>query len=1337
MAVPDSAVRLLLGTDVIQSPLMVLLLDKLLIFWGEEDDYMFHQGQMVYIPRLLLSQFRFLDRIVDGKELTRKLLTVLTSTSLEVQKEILACVPDIVEDSEHGEVAKKLREELTSNKDLACAAIDALTYLNISEEQVVQVRTAVMEMLKTFSFNDLPIVVNFLLESLTPQDALEVVNEIRSNIDFVASSRLSAQEKEKINTSAKLTVDALKGRMQFQRHVAEAWIKALDSAQNAQMLDVYVLLALHWLNHRKAVESLVRNKIRKGLLTEHNLSKAFSVHTQIVRDYFPSILSLAQTLVRSAESHVCLAGSSLYRLAFTHFDAYCKQEIIASLMTHIGSGLATEIDASLNILTELVNSQLKEMTRFAVFIKGALDYLDHNNLSILHIRKLYLLLARLAFCGSDEGNYLQDELLIIIRKQLTSGNSKYKRMGVMGAIAIIQALAGNSGKQSGEQMRKEKYKQTIDLLELMRSSCRRDAEMTALFLDNLAATLASQRLAKNVETWISDNMTETFEETFVSDQEDLSALQGKSTVNIECLFGLNNEAESTIFINLVPLVEKILDTTQSASFDAQHSPLCLAPLFRLITRCEMLQPSGDLENIDALLGCPILMIKPDVYNNLSNMSSKEKDIICASLFFCINWAREVINSFASMTNDEMKKKVILRLRLITQLNGQLAQCLAKHPNYVPFPAIFELDKPPVVAKAVSKQGGDKKKGGTKGDKGKKKKKGATIDETLVSSTQDGEEADTVLTQSSLNMDSSVVKKPNSGDNATSTVDLGNFRQCFRELDISVFTILKVGLTPKFQNMSKLDANTSATDLHLDVAELKFLLEDMALKLKHALVSTTITVRRGGFFKGDDSRSIGFSNLDHHSAGEIAKQAASLFPTLCDLLEDACNFFQAQASNEEDDPEEENMVRSEADTAMMGSCFNLLLQCVQSLLCWEGFKTEEHHDLYMAVLMVAVRKLRPDVEDGDTAAGFVSQQEGLRCTFQYFSNLVETAPDLDTAVILIKLLRVLSDSCSDESVQEKLAQIAKSILNREWRDSSGELQKGAHHNENLQLIIRTYVVSSKSPLEALEGLAIENLASMVNLDKRGHAEGLASLNRWTFPAYYKVMLTELIANIKRIPAGKKSDSLDVLEERLLLWTVAVKILYTAVSLTKVFNARANLSSVLKLGRQFVELFLRQGMPLMDITFRRRHAQVEKLLRSLQQSTRMLHHLCGHSKINKDVALTNQVPMLKRALETFVYRVKAMLALNNCQDAFWMGNLKNRNLQGEEILTQTSIASSGNTTAGADEEDDDDEETDNPAANDGGEENEESEVEMEEQQDQAEPARNQEDSSTAGGSYSEIF
>ena len=35
---------------------------------------------------------------------------------------------------------------------------------------------------------------------------------------------------------------------------------------------------------------------------------------------------------------------------------------------------------------------------------------------------------------------------------------------------------------------------------------------------------------------------------------------------------------------------------------------------------------------------------------------------------------------------------------------------------------------------------------------------------------------------------------------------------------------------------------------------------------------------------------------------------------------------------------------------------------------------------------------------------------------------------------------------------------------------------------------------------------------------------------------------------------------------------------------------------------------------------------------------------------------------------MYKVKAMLVVNKCSEAFWMGNLKNRDLKGEEILSQ---------------------------------------------------------------------
>ena len=76
------------------------------------------------------------------------------------------------------------------------------------------------------------------------------------------------------------------------------------------------------------------------------------------------------------------------------------------------------------------------------------------------------------------------------------------------------------------------------------------------------------------------------------------------------------------------------------------------------------------------------------------------------------------------------------------------------------------------------------------------------------------------------------------------------------------------------------------------------------------------------------------------------------------------------------------------------------------------------------------------------------------------------------------------------------------------------------------------------------------------------------------------------------------------------------------------------------------------------------------------------------------------------------------------------------QGEEILTQTSIASSGNSQQNDDDDDDDDDEDDDDEAV-GEDRGEDSEVEVEEQQVTNDDVRNQEDSTNAGGSYSEIF
>lgn len=97
--------------------------------------------------------------------------------------------------------------------------------------------------------------------------------------------------------------------------------------------------------------------------------------------------------------------------------------------------------------------------------------------------------------------------------------------------------------------------------------------------------------------------------------------------------------------------------------------------FRLLAVCEDVQNQGNLEGVDALLGCPAWGVDEDHLKKLSSLAPKERSIVCEGLFLTINWFRELINAFASQSDVEMKAKVITRLNDITHLQELLQSAL--------------------------------------------------------------------------------------------------------------------------------------------------------------------------------------------------------------------------------------------------------------------------------------------------------------------------------------------------------------------------------------------------------------------------------------------------------------------------------------------------------------------------------------------------------------------------------------------------------------------------------------------------------------------------------------
>jgi len=92
---------------------------------------------------------------------------------------------------------------------------------------------------------------------------------------------------------------------------------------------------------------------------------------------------------------------------------------------------------------------------------------------------------------------------------------------------------------------------------------------------------------------------------------------------------------------------------------AAAQPLCvMAPLFRLL-RSLQFRVSNDLDSVDGLLGCAVVMPKDmtELIDDFPTLNRDEQIFLLDSLFYCINWFRELVNAFSLLRDQEMQIKV--------------------------------------------------------------------------------------------------------------------------------------------------------------------------------------------------------------------------------------------------------------------------------------------------------------------------------------------------------------------------------------------------------------------------------------------------------------------------------------------------------------------------------------------------------------------------------------------------------------------------------------------------------------------------------------------------------
>ncbi|KAJ2869524.1 Fanconi anemia group D2 protein, partial [Coemansia aciculifera] len=654
----ESLVRLMLGVDALQPRIIKVLLEKFPEFIGNEGA---QSSAGVTQPSVkILRQLRWLDYVIDSAGLTEKLLETLGYVTPEMQSEIISALPDIISDSDSTGVSVVLAGMMDETPALMLPILEALGSLECSMNLLERARNSVITYLISADPAELPVMVRFLLQSVSSEAAAPTILRIRGRLDMGAVLFTAKQRSRVGDHSAPdvLIFDVIATCLRSHRHLRDAWLRVIvnDTAPVGPhtTLDVVVLLILHQITtHTKRVESALRGKIdamssQPVAYTPKLLESIITRFPAVFSARFPALLSIASWLIRSSPlgSQGSRVASAMVVSAFGAMGMFQRQEISGELAVHIGSGNANEVDTAARTCLQLAQRYPFELRPFAVFIKGLLDYVD--NLSIEHMRVIFDVLGILSTLdvgGGSDGDSMFNDLYIFVRKQLSSVYPKYNRIGIVGTVSLLRqlgakdcaagagrpdvAMAGSSSQSQISTANVQALRRAVQLLEMLMDSGRHQSwAFLSMTYDELAHIVETQGLHPQLLNWLHENVSSTFADQFLGDTERMTeryllaappsvalSLDDEESTILD-IFNHNGDATALGLDRVAKRTDMPEEATVSPKLRGSLLS-CLPSLLRLVQFCEKALSAGSLAEIDALLVCGMYLLPPvDVSDDL-------------------------------------------------------------------------------------------------------------------------------------------------------------------------------------------------------------------------------------------------------------------------------------------------------------------------------------------------------------------------------------------------------------------------------------------------------------------------------------------------------------------------------------------------------------------------------------------------------------------------------------------------------------------------------------------------------------------------------------------------
>nr|XP_016489377.1 PREDICTED: Fanconi anemia group D2 protein homolog isoform X1 [Nicotiana tabacum] len=1334
----DSLTRVLLLVPSIQSDIQNLLLEKLPEYFdvdpggnvgGRSSSLCLEED----IARLILNQFRWLDFLVDSEIFTEKLFQVLSICPVHLKKEIIGSLPEIIGEKNNKTVVDSLQEMLQEDSSIIVPMLDCFSNLHLDDMLQEQVITVALSCIRTIDVEHMPYLLRFLLLLATPANTRRIISHIRQQLKLVGASNVWTTQQSKmkgksiVNNAEASILDALRTSLRFNKVICQETLnelKSLENVQNHKVIDIWLLMLIYMNSEplQKSVEKLLKKKILEGCIVETMFDQCVSGNKDLAQDYLPTLLSITEYLLACKEAKAREFGIHMYTYLFKELvDSYSRQEVLGALITHVGSGISHEVSSALDVLVLLASKYSQELIPLSSHITGILDYLETFSVENLH--KVYEAFSLLAFSAqvstASFGSPISNELLVIVRKQLSSPDLIYKKMGLIGTLKIVSYLGDAKATKQLSSSQKSNYEEALELLETSMNSCKQLPLPLVMFYDELALTLKKKALHPAIVEWTSKHVGD-FESKFLCDLDGGELMVKELYCGLEGDLWMNLDGDiSPICLNILPLV--------SSSLRAASSLQILPANFVLLSSTERLANQGSLAGIDALLGCPIHLPSSKFFSQplWGSLSGKQKQIIILSLYYAANWLRELLNAFCTQavnecdafsqaTREEITLKLFKRLRnlvfLESLLNSSLRQCSFSLPELQPHLESLSLNQLDHNRVQEIKNEHGNGNGGLSQKKKKEKKtsqapltdgklRQPTIMDVLRKSGAVPSQEPSVSPSGTCSKGSVPESSGNQprNSNVLANIDVSTTvehveaqRYKFRPLLLECFAILA------FQKTQDSCCADPASELPLCL----YILRDLNRKLDYFSPRRHILVRRM-------SVPPAFGEM---KVIEFISKIQPLFPSLRRHLDSAVSGVGADTEICPDHWKTHSAFAGNPDipniTIIRPSVSRFViketLQCFGKMLNIPDVQRDKSvlSDLLEAFQPISMTdcffqgmQLIPSPGDiGYLFAGAYSFVGTIFDSARAVSFALASEVLLSLVSVLASIRTILDNDLDDigkdirtgfskellSFLSKKLGTFAYTLLMQKC-DGVNDIEDGQKVKaEVIQKLLRIYLENCESTSDSLSELACSVLPQ-VSSRKSAVEDGscFPTLCPATFCIWYRVMHEENLAMINRLVKEislleKARGGVEMEDVKCLLKKLqqSVNVVVSLVNMCKTHD-KVNVRAIaVKFGGKFVDSFLK-AFDFLQGQFELQREHIIQMVRELQMATRTIQTLCSEAKGMKQTTITSKIPITKRSMERFLFRVKELLHSTSSGCTFWMGNLKHKNLMGDVVSSQAYI------------------------------------------------------------------